>query len=75
MSQLSRTDVEGAVAQFFAPSECEAVLAELDRYGIASYERERERVQIAIVCLSEGKFERLLQFIATAKNDYRDVLH
>lgn len=46
----------------------------LDSYGVESYERERERVQLAILRLSEGSEEKLREFVAVAKRDYRDVL-
>ena len=46
----------------------------LDDYGVESYERERERVQLAILKLSEGNEEKLREFVAVAKRDYRDVL-
>ena len=46
----------------------------LDRYGVESYERERERVQLAILKLSEGNEKKLREFVAVAKRDYRDVL-
>ena len=46
----------------------------LDIYGVESYERERERVQLAILKLSEGNEEKLGEFVAVAKRDYRDVL-
>jgi len=50
------------------------VLELLGTYGIESYERERERVQLAILKLSEGNEEKLREFTAIAKRDYRDVL-
>ena len=46
----------------------------LDTYGVESHERERVRVQLAIVKLSEGNEEKLREFVAVAKRDYRDVL-
>ena len=46
----------------------------LGSYGVESYERERERVQLAILKLSEGNEEKLHEFVAVAKRDYRDVL-
>jgi hypothetical protein len=46
----------------------------LDLYGVEPYEREKERVQLAIVALSQGNEEKLCYFIQVAKNDYRDVL-
>jgi hypothetical protein len=50
------------------------VLELLDDYGVESYERERERVRLAILKLSEGNEEKLREFFAVAKRDYRDVL-
>ena len=49
---------------------CEA----LATYGVESYEREAERVQLAILKLSEGTEEKALAMVAAAKQDYRDVL-
>jgi hypothetical protein len=46
----------------------------LDTYGVAAHERERERVQLAILKLSEGKEEKLREYVGVAKRDYRDVL-
>jgi predicted Fe-Mo cluster-binding NifX family protein len=46
----------------------------LDTYGVESYEHERERVQLAILKLSEGNEEKLREFVAVAKRGYRDVL-
>jgi len=43
-------------------------------YGISSHEREAERVQLAILKLSEGQAEKALAMVAAAKQDYRDVL-
>ena len=73
MSQ-SREDVIAAVARAFRSHERDAVLSELDRYGVEPYERERERVQIAVVELSDGDRARLSMYVAMAKVDYRDVL-
>ncbi len=46
----------------------------LDSYGVESYERERELVQLAILKLSGESEEKLREFVAVAKRDYRDVL-
>ena len=46
----------------------------LDTYGVEPYEQERERVQLAILKLSGGSEEKLREFLAVAKRDYRDVL-
>ena len=43
-------------------------------YGVEPYERERERVQVAILKLSAGSEEEVREYVAVAKRDYRDVL-
>jgi hypothetical protein len=64
-----------AVVQKTFPERAHARVIELlDTYGVESYERERERVQLAILKLSEGNEEKLREFVAVAKRDYRDVL-
>ncbi len=50
------------------------VLKLLDTDGLRPHERERERVQLAILKLSEGSEEKLRQNVEVAKRDYRDVL-
>ena len=67
-------EVVAVVQKTFAESDWARVLELLDDYGVESYERERERVQLAILKLSEGKEEKLGEFVAVAKRDYRDVL-
>jgi len=71
---VSRDDVVAAVKATFPDDDLAAILALVDRYGTEPYEREKERVQIAIVELSEGSREKLLYMLKTAKTDYRDVL-
>src|SRR5437867_933841 len=70
----SRDEVVAAVQRSFPDSSRARVLELLDTYGVESYERERERVQLAILKLSEGNEEKLREFVAVAKRDYRDVL-
>ena len=70
----SRDDVVAVVQKTFPESAHNRVLELLDTYGVESYERERERVQLAILKLSEGNEEKLREFVAIAKRDYRDVL-
>jgi hypothetical protein len=70
----SYDEVVAAVRKTFPESEHVRVLELLDHYGVESYERERERVQLAILKLSEGNEEKLREFVAVAKRDYRDVL-
>jgi hypothetical protein len=46
----------------------------LATYGVETYERERERVQIAVLKLSDGEAAKALSMVNSAKRDYRDVL-
>jgi hypothetical protein len=50
------------------------VLELLDCYGVEPDERERERVQFAVLKLSGGSEEKVREYVAVAKRDYRDVL-
>jgi predicted DCC family thiol-disulfide oxidoreductase YuxK len=56
------------------PAEREQVLSELQRYGRQTYEREADRVRLAILKLCEGRRDRVTELVAAAKRDYRDVL-
>ena len=70
----SRDEVVAAIQATFLKSSRARVLELLDSYGVESFERERERVQLAILKLSGGSEEKLREFVAVAKRDYRDVL-
>ena len=70
----SRDEVVAVVRNSFPESAHARVIELLDIYGVESYGRERERVQLAILKLSEGNKEKLREFVAVAKRDYRDVL-
>ena len=63
-----------AVRTAFPRADASAIVALLDQYGVETHERERERVQLAIVNLSEGDEDKLRYFLGVAKQDYRDVL-
>src|SRR6266480_4046438 len=67
-------EVVAVVRKTFPETSYSRVLELLDTYGVESYERERERVQLAILKLSDGNEEKLREFVAVAKRDYRDVL-
>ncbi len=71
----TRADVVAAVRAGFPGSDAATILAILDLYGTEPYEREKERVQLAVVALSQGSEDKLLYFVQCAKTDYRDVLH
>ena len=70
----SLDEVLAAVHAAFPEGSWARVLESLGRYGAEPYERERERVQLAILKLSEGNEEKLREFVAVAKRDYRDAL-
>src|SRR2546430_11974677 len=70
----TRDDGVAVVRRSFPERDCARVLELLDAFGAEPYERERERVQIAILKLSAGNEEKLREFVAVAKRDYRDVL-
>jgi hypothetical protein len=70
----TRDEVLAAAGAAFQGSDLVDMLAALDRYGAQPHERERERVQLAIIELSAGSKEKLLQYVQAAKLDYRDVL-
>lgn len=71
----TRDDVLAAVHALFPQSDAATILDILDLYGTESYEREKERVQLAVIALSAGNEDKLLFFVQAAKMDYRDVLH
>jgi hypothetical protein len=70
----SRNDVAASVKAHFHESRWDAVLEALDGYGVEPYERERERVQLAILNLCAGDEDKVREYVAVAKRDYRDVL-
>jgi len=70
----SRAQVVAEVSVTFPQANARAMLELLDQYGVEPHERERDRVQLAILNLSEGDESKLRYFIDIAKRDYRDVL-
>jgi len=70
----TRADVEAAVRTAFPHSDPATILSVVDLYGTQPHERERERVQLAILGLSRASEEKLLELVQAAKTDYRDVL-
>ena len=71
---VTREQVMAAVGSVFPEARWKAVFELLDRYGLEPHEREKERVQLAIVSLSRGREDELQNLIEAAKVDYRDVL-
>ena len=70
----SREQVEQIARMLFPNSNAKAILSLLDEYGVQDWQREKERVQLAILKLSTGDEEKLRYFTEVAKQDYRDVL-
>jgi hypothetical protein len=70
----TREGVLASVRAAFPEGRWPDVLVLLDTYGVASYEREPERVQLAILTLSDGNESKLREYLAVAKRDYREVL-
>jgi hypothetical protein len=58
----------------FPPEEQDEVLEILSFYGRENFEREQERIFLAILNLSKGSLEAVWELVDTAKRDYRDVL-
>jgi hypothetical protein len=63
-----------AIRENFPREDPEHILAMLNEYGRESHHRERDRVQIGILILSEGDLKKLRANIDLACLDYRDVL-
>jgi hypothetical protein len=70
----TRELVEQKVRQEFRKEEVPEVIALLDQYGTKPRHSERERVQLAILKLSEGDIDKLGPCLKDADRDYRDVL-
>ena len=71
----TREDVLAATRARFPADALPRVLALLDTYGTAPYEREVARVQLAILALSAGDEAKVRDCVAVARRDYRDVLY
>jgi hypothetical protein len=71
----TRQLVRASAASLFADQVLDTIMAVLDEYGIEPHEVDREGVQLAILKLSECDLDKLLHYIAAAKQDYRDVLY
>lgn len=70
----TRDQVVAAAQAAFAESDLAEILTALDQYGKAPCENEVARVRLAIIQLSEGNKNKLLEFVKIAKVDYRDIL-
>ena len=74
MIDYNRDLVIAKTRECFPNEDQEKVMDILDLYGKESHVRELERVQIAILKLSDGDLENLRAYVEIAKSDFRDVL-
>jgi hypothetical protein len=74
INKYTKNDITRAVSKVFPDELKDCILDLLNFYGVENYEYEKERVHLAIVKLSKGNADKLLQYIKLAKEDYRDVL-
>ncbi len=73
--KYTRELVRSKAQAVFPGRDVKTVMAELDAYGTEPTEPERERVQMAILKLSEDqKTDNPGPYVDAAKKDYRDVL-
>lgn len=71
---LLREDVVEALKTQFPAEPLTSLLDLVDEYGRQPFEQDAEPIQVAAIRLSEGNIDRLREWIAEAKLDYRDVL-
>ena len=68
-------DVLAIIHRLFPETEVPMIMQILGRYGTEASEPERDRVQRAILMLSEGRRSKLQHYVEAAKRDYRDVIY
>ena len=71
---ITDADVERIVRRDYAAEQVPEIVDALASYGVEEWEREAPRVRAAILKLANGDRARLLEELAVAKRDYRDVL-
>jgi len=71
---VTRDDVVRIVHRDFPTSQAAGILDILDQYGTISWQRERDRVQLAVLKLAGGRIDTLKTQTESACCDYRDVL-
>jgi len=74
VGRISRKKILDKITRYWPDVNPEEVMSVLDEYGKENYERERNRVQLAILKLSAGQRNQLPKLVKMAKGDYRDVL-
>jgi len=71
---VSAADVERVVRRDFPPEQVESVLSLLNEYGVEDWQREADRVRLAVLKLANRDLQQVRDWIGQAKMDYRDVL-
>ena len=71
---VSRDDVLRVIRRDYPAALFTTVLSILDEYGAEPWERERDRVQLAVLKLATGSVEEIRRQVEAAKLDYRDAL-
>ena len=74
MNADNRTVDRKLLEAFPAQEQRGKAAVELARYGTETYERESERVRLAILKLGGSSLEEIALYVDQAKSDYRDVL-
>jgi len=72
--EVTDDDVLRIIRRDFPQDNVKAVLADLETYGLESWQSEKVRVQLAVLKLSRGNLDSLRKFVSVAQQDYRDVL-
>jgi hypothetical protein len=71
---VTSSDVERVVRRDFPEEQFATVMDILNEYGATEWERERPRVQLAVLKLAGGTLQGLRSRLQLAKADYRDVI-
>jgi hypothetical protein len=71
---VTAADVERVVRRDFPPDQVRNVLTMLSEYGVEKWEREADRVRLAVLKLANRDLTQARNWIAQAKMDFRDVL-
>jgi hypothetical protein len=71
---VTAADVERVVRRDFPPDQVRNVLTMLSEYGVEKWEREADRVRLAVLKLANRDLTQVRNWIAQAKMDFRDVL-
>ena len=71
--RVTRTDVLRVVRREFPERDPAEIVDTLDHYGTEEWQPDRNRVQLAILKLSERSLKTLERLVDQARSDFRDV--